>query len=148
MLIQSLNIQKSVLVLDILTTLFWRCIDIVPDSTYLDADLISFLHSLSFVDPFSNVEVFISVVPSSAHSSPIKDVIQARLNPVVEIMEGFEFLGAGLNVVSKFLAEGALPTVVWKVSIDGCSFSDIPFLWSVYGSGGNRASSVVAWSGL
>ena len=112
LLVQILNIQQSVSVLHILPTLVWRCRDIFPDRTYLDAHLIVFLHSQSLVDPLRNEEVFVSVFLSIGHSSAINDVIQARLNPVVEIIEGFALLGVSLNIVGKLLAEGALLMVV------------------------------------
>ena len=147
MLVQILNIQKSVSVCHILPTLFMHYIDIFPDRTFLDAQLIGFLYSRSLVDPLCNEEVFVSVFPSIGHSSTINNVIQAMLKLVVEIIEGLAFLGAGLNVATRFLTEGALSTVVWKVGVDGCRFSDIPLLWSVLGSGGNYCSSIVAWSG-
>ena len=128
MLVQILNIQKSVSVLHILPTLFWRCIDIFPNRTYLNARLIGFLHSQSLVDPLGNEEVFVSIFPSIGHLSAINNVIQARLNLVVEIIEGFALLDAGLDIVSKLLAEGALSTVAWEVGVDWCRFSNISFL--------------------
>ena len=112
LLVQVLNIQKSVSVLHILPTLFWRCINIFLDRTYLDAGLICFLHSRSLVDPWGNEKVFVSIFPSIGHSSAINDVVQARLNLVVEIIEGFALLGTSLNVVTKLFAEGALKTIV------------------------------------
>ena len=137
LLVQTLNIQKSVSVLHILSTLFWYCIDIFPNRTYLDARLIGFLHSRSLVDPLGNEEVFVSVLLSIWHSSAINDVIQARLNSFVEIIESFALLGAGLNVVTKLLAEGALSTMMLEVGIDWCWFSNIPLVWSVLVSRGN-----------
>ena len=70
-----------------------------PDQTYLDARLIGFLHSWSLVDPWGNEEVFISVFPSIGQASAINDVIQASLNPVVEIIEAFTLLVAALDIV-------------------------------------------------
>ena len=70
------------------------------------------------------------------------------MNSVVDIIEGYALLVASLNVVTKLLAEGTLSMVVWEVGVDWCRFSNIPFLWSVLGSGGDCCSSVVTWSGL
>ena len=113
LLVQVRNIQKSVSVLHILPTLFWPCIYIFPDWAYLDARLVCFLHSRSLVYPLSNEEVFISVFLSIGHSSAVNNIIQPGLNSVVEIIESFALLGAGLNVVTKFLAEGALSMIAW-----------------------------------
>ena len=148
LLVQVLNIPKSVSVLHILPTLFWRCIDIFPDGTYLDAHLICFLHSQSSVDLLGNEKVFLSLFPSIGQSSAINNVIQARLNPIVEIIKGFALLDASLNIMTKLFTKGALPTIVWQVGVHWCRFGNIPFLWLVSGSGGNCCSSVVAWSSL
>ena len=107
-LVQILNIQKSVSVLHILPTLFWRCIDIFPDRTYLVASLICFLHSRSLVDPLGNEKVFNFIFPSIGHTSAVEDVIQAGSNWVVEIIKSFALLGAGLNFMTTLLTEGAL----------------------------------------
>ena len=148
LLVQVLNIQKSVSVLHILPTLFWRCIDIFPDWTYLDAYLVCFLHSPSLVDPLGKEEVIVCVFQSVGHSSAVNDVLQAQLNSMVEIFASFTLLSAGMDVVYKFLAEGALSPIVREVGVAWCKFSNIPFLWSVLGSSGNARSNVVAWSGL
>ena len=147
-LVQILTIQKSLSFLHMLPALFWCCIDIFPNRTYFDACLISFLHSRSLVDPLSNEEIFVSVFPSVRHLSPINDIIEAWLDSVIEIMEGFELLDVGLEIMSKVLAEGAPATFVWEVGVDLYSFDDIPFLWLALECGGNCCSSVVAWSGL
>ena len=118
LLVQVLIIQKSFSVLHILPTLFWRCIHIFPDRTYLNACLIAFLHSWSLIDPLCNEKVFISIFPSIRHSSAVTDVIQAGFNLVVEIIESFALRGASLNVVTKLLAEGALSMVLWEVGVD------------------------------
>ena len=112
LLLQVVNIQKSVSVLYSLPTLFWRCIDIFPDGTDFDACMIGFLQSRSLVDAFGNEEILDSIFPSVGHLSAINNVIQAALNSVVEILKSFALLGAGWDVVCKFLAEGALATVV------------------------------------
>ena len=125
LLVQILNIQKSISVVQILPTLFWLCTDISPDRTYLDAPLRGFLHSQSLVDPLDKEKVFVSVFPSIVHSFGVNDVIQAGLNSVVDIIEGYALLVASLNVVTKLLAEGTLSMVVWEVDVDWCRFSNI-----------------------
>ena len=112
MLVQVLNMQKSVSVLHILRTLFWPCLDISPYRTYIYARLISFLHSGSLVDPLSNKDVFISVFPSIGHLSAVNDFIQHWLIPVVEIIKCFALLGAGLDGITTRLAENSLSTLV------------------------------------
>ena len=107
-----------------------------------------FLHFRSLLDPLGNEEVFVSVFPSVGHPFAVNDVIQAGLNLVVEIIESFVLLGAGLDILSKLLAEGVLSTIVWEVGLDWCRISNIPFLWSVLGSGSNCCSGVVTWSTL
>ena len=118
LLVQILKIQKSVSVLYILPTLFWRCIDIFSDRTYLDARLIDFHHFQSLVDLLGNEKVFISIFLSIVHSSAVNNVIQAGLNSVVDIIESFALLGVGLNVTTKLLVEGVLSTIVWEVKVD------------------------------
>ena len=127
MLVQILNIQKSVSVLHILSTLFWRCIDIPLDWVYLDHRLIGFFYSGSLVDPLGKREVFIAVFPSIEHSSAVNDVVQAGLNSLLVIIEGFTLLDIGLHVVTKLLTEGALTMVLWESSVDWCRFNSIPF---------------------
>ena len=90
--------------------------------------MIGFLHSGSLVNPLGNEEVFVCVLPSIWHLSAVNDVIQTRLNSVVEIIESFTLLDAGLNVMTKPLAEGTLSTIVWKVGVDWCRFSNMPSL--------------------
>ena len=90
----------------------------------------------------------VAVFPCIGHSSAVRDIFQAGLNAVVEIIEGFTLLGATMNVVTKLLAEGTLVTVVWEVGLDWCRLSNILFLWSVLGFGGDCCSSAVTWSGL
>ena len=94
LLVQILNIQKSVSVLHILPTLFWPCIDIFPNRTFLDAWLIGFFHFQCLVNPLGNDEIFAPVFPSIGHSSTVNDVIQGWLNSVVEIIEGFTLVGS------------------------------------------------------
>ena len=118
LLVQVLNMQESVSVLYILPTLFWRSIDIFPNSTYLDARIIGFLHSRSLGDPLGNEEILVTVFPSVGHSSTVNNIIQAGLNSVAEIIESFSLLGLALDVKSKLLTEGALATVVWEVGVD------------------------------
>ena len=146
-LVQILNIQKSVSGLHILPTLFWCCIDIVPDRTCLDACLIGFIHSQSVVDPFGDKKDIGSIFPSIGHSSAVNNVIQAGLILVVKIIDGFGLLGAFLKVVYKLFVEAALSTVAWEVSVDWCQFRNIPFCWLVLESGSGCCSSAVAWSG-
>ena len=100
------------------------------------------------VDPLGNEEVIVSVFPSIWHSSAINDVIQARLDLVVDIIKGFALLGASSNDMNKRLAEGTLLAIVSEVGVDWCRLGNIPFLCLVLESGGNGCSSVVAWSGL
>ena len=131
LLLQVLNIQKSLSVFHTPSTLFWQCIDIRPDFTYLDARLISFLHSQSLVDSLGNEEVFVSVFLSIGHTSAVNDLSQGVLNPVVEIIVRFSHLDTGLDVVAKLVVKGALVTIVWEGSIDWCRHGSIPFLWSL-----------------
>ena len=112
MLVQILNIQKSISGLQILSTLFWHYINIFPDGTYLDVYLIGFLPYRSLVDLLYNEEVFISVFAFIVHLSAINHVIQGRLNSFVETIEGFTLLGTDLNVMTNLLAQGAQATVV------------------------------------
>ena len=148
LLVQILNIQKSVSVLHILPTLFWRCTDMFPNRTYLDARLLGFLDSRSLVDSIGNEEIFVYIFPSIGHPSAVNNVIQAGLNSIIEIIEDFALLGASLNIVIRLLPEGALLTVVWEVGIDWCWFRDIQFCWSFLESGGDCCSSVVTLLGL
>ena len=145
MLVQIVNIPKSISILHIPSILFCRCIDIPPDWAYLDTHLISFLQSCPLIDPLGTEEVFVSIFLSIGHLSAINDIIQGRLNSVVDIIESFALLVAGLDIVTKLVAEVALATVVCQVAVDCCRFSDLPFLWSMLGSGSNCCSSVVAW---
>ena len=125
MLVQILNIQKSVSVPYILATLFWRYINLIPDWIYLDARIVCLLHTQSSVDLSGNEEVFISIFSWIGHLSAVNDVIQDGLNSVLEIIEGFTLLGTRLNVVTKLLAEGALSTVVQEVGINWHRFSHV-----------------------
>ena len=120
--------QKSISVLYILPTLFWRYIDILADCAYHNAHLISFLHFCYLINLLRNKEVLISINSSIRHLFAINDVVQAMLNLFVEIIEGFILLGAGLNIMTKLLTEGALATVVWEVGVNWCRFSNIPFI--------------------
>ena len=148
LLVQILNIQKSVSMVHILPTLFWRYIDIFPNRTYLDARLIGFVHSQFLVDPLGNKGIFSSVFPSIGHWSAVNKVVQAWLNLDIELVEGFALLNTCLNVVTKLLAAGALSTVVWEIGVDWCRFSNISFRWLFLGSGGNYCSGVVTWPSL
>ena len=48
----------------------------------------------------------------------MKNVIQARLNSLVETIKYFALLGAALNVLTKLLAKGALAKVVCEGAVD------------------------------
>ena len=148
LLVQVRNIQKSISVLYIPPTLFWRCIDLFLDRIYLDASLQGFLHFQSLVDSFGTAEVFIVTFPSIRQSSAMNDIIQAVLKSVVEIVKGFTVLDAGLDVRTKVLIEGTLTTIVREVSVNQCRFRDIPLCYSFLKSGDNCCSGVVTWSGL
>ena len=100
------------------------------------------------VDPLGNEEILGSVFPSVGHLSAVNDVMQAWLNLVVVVIEGFVLLGTGLDFVSTLLAESTLTMIAREVGVDWCRLSDILFLWLVLGSGGNCCSSVVTWSSL
>ena len=100
------------------------------------------------VNPLGNEEVFTSVLSCIGYLSAVNDIIQAQLNTVVEIIEGFQLLDTGLDIVTKPFAEGALAMVVWEFGVDWCRFSNILSRWSVLGSVGNCHSGVVTWSGL
>ena len=118
LLVQVLNIQKSSSVVSIIPTLFWYYIKVLPDWSYLDVHLKSFLHFRSLINLLGNKKVFVSVFPSIRHLSAINDVMQARLNAVVEIIVYFLLLGACLNIVTKIPAEGTLTTIIEKFGID------------------------------
>ena len=91
-------------------------------------------------------DVLVCVFPSVRHSPTVNNVVQAGLNSVIEIMQSFVFLGAGLDIASKLLVEGALTTVVWQVGVDWYRLNSISIRWSVLGSGSNCSSCIVTWS--
>ena len=131
MLVQVLNISKSVPVLYILPTLFLCCIDILSHWTYLNRRFISFLPSRSLVNVWGKEEVFASVFLYIGHLSTVNDVIQAWFNVVVEIIIQFVLLDQGLNVMFKLLAEVALAMFMRKVDMDWSRSSSMPFHWLV-----------------
>ena len=143
--IPVLNIPKSVSVLDVLPTLFWRTVKVLLGWTYLDAPLTSLLHSQSLVDLFGNREVFVSVWPSIGPYAIINDVIQAELNSFVEIIKGCMLLNTGLDVVSNLLTEKTLMTVVGNIDVDWCRLGKVSFLWTILGSGSSCGSNVVTY---
>ena len=112
LLVLILLMQISVSVLYIPTSLFWPCADDFPNRTYLAISLIGFPYSRSLVDLLGKEEIFVFVFPSARQASAIHEVIQAKLNSVVAVIEYFALLTAALNIVSKLLSEGALATVV------------------------------------
>ena len=61
----------------------------------------------------------------------VNDIIQAGLNSVVENIEGFNFLNAGLYLMTKPLAEGALMATLLEVGVHWCWFRSILFRFSV-----------------
>ena len=70
------------------------------------------------------------------------------MNSVVEIIEGFVLFCAGLCVVSILWVDVVLTTLVWKVGVDWCRSSSIPFRWLALVSGDNCGSSIVTWLSL
>ena len=135
--------QKSVSFLHILTTAFWRCRHIFINRTYIDTGLIDFLHFRSMVDPLGDEEVFIAISPAIGHSFTVNDVVQPRLNWVVQIMEVVILLDTCSDIVTKPYAKVALVTVVSEIGCNWCRLSNISFLWSILESGDNCCSSVV-----
>lgn len=116
--IQLLKIKKSVFGMNILSTSFWHCIDILLDGICFYTHLVYFLLSTCLIDVLKNEEVFVSVFPAVRYWTIMNDVTQTLLNTIVDLIMQFVLLVADLNIMTKPLTEATLAAVAGDVSFD------------------------------